>query len=312
MNETEIIQRFFSRRTDDRSIVLGIGDDGAVVSTPTDHELVITTDTMVEDIHFTIKSPPADLGYKLMACNLSDLAAMGATPKWATLNLTLAKIDEDWLQEFSQGLFDCADQFDVSLIGGDLTKGRQINAAIQLVGMAPTGTALTRKGAGEGDLIFVTGTIGLAAQATELLYQCNHDHSCLSLEQRKALYRFTPKVEIGTALRKIATSAIDISDGLLHEVNIICNTNQVGATLIVEDMPITNDIDTHLALNGGEDYELLFTTKPDREQFIQEIAKQADCPITRIGVITSTGKIELRDHGEKLALPKSLGFDHFL
>ena len=312
MNEAEIIQRYFSHHTTDKSIVLGIGDDGAVVKPPDNHELVITTDSLVEDTHFTEKTPPAELGYKLLASNLSDLAAMSASPKWATLNLTLPAINDDWLQQFSQGFFSCAEQFNVALIGGDLTKGKQINTAVQLIGIVSTGNGVTRKGAQSGDFIYVTGAIGLAAQATELLYQHDHNHSNLSLEQHDALYHFTPRIDVGLELRGIANSAIDISDGLLHELNIICNGHGLGATIILEDLPIAKGVDPSIALNGGEDYELLFTVNSDHHKRIQEIAKKCNCPIACIGEINSKNKIELLDHGESVPLPENFGFEHFL
>jgi len=311
LNETEIIQRFFTRRSNDQSIIVGIGDDGAVVQPPANQELVITTDTIVEGSHFTKQTKPYDIGFKLMAVNLSDLAAMGAKPKWATLNLTLKTVNENWLEKFSHGVFDCAEKFQVVVIGGDLTKGAQVNASAQLIGTVPRNRTLTRSGAQAGDLIFITGSVGLAAYALQKLEQHGYDHACLSQDQHESLYRPIPRIELGIGLRGLATTAIDISDGLLHELGIICTRNKVGANVIVQHIPIAKGVDLRMALTGGDDYELLFTASSSDGPKIYEIAKIHNCKVTQIGTLNGKEKIELYYHNKLMPLPDSLGFDHF-
>ena len=311
MNEQEIIQRFFIRQQHDQAVSIGIGDDAAIIAPPEKHELVVTTDTMAQDSHFTKETQPFDLGYKLMAVNLSDIAAMGAEPKWATLNITLPAIDESWLQQFSQGLFDCADQFQVSLVGGDLCKGNQTHVGLQLIGIVPTGKALTRAGARPGDRVFVSGNIGAAAQAIGELYLHNHDQSCLSSTQHQALYRPVPRVEIGIALREIANCAIDISDGLIHELQIVCTTNMVGARLMLEEIPVAPGVEAEVALSGGEDYELLFTADSAHIDAIDRIASMYSCKISNIGEIISGDAIEILHNGSPVPPLQCSGFDHF-
>ena len=311
MNEKDIIERFFLRQHSEPSLVLGIGDDAAVIAPDAGFELVVTTDTMVEDIHFTKETKPEALGYKLMAVNLSDLAAMGAQPKWATLNLTLVEVDERWLQQFAAGLFACADKFAVTLVGGDLTRGGQINASIQLIGIVANNTALTRAGAQINDLVFVTGRLGLAASAIQKLYQHDHDHSCLTAAQYKALYNPIPRVELGDDLREIASSAIDISDGLLHELKILCDQSHLGAKIVEENIPVATGADLDLAMIGGEDYELLFTASPNKESAIKRQAIKHHCQITQLGSLQDQNGIEWLRHGNAIPLPKKTGFDHF-
>ena len=312
MNEKEIIQRFFTRQHKGPSVVVGIGDDAAVITLESNLDLVVTTDTMVENVHFTKETRPYDLGYKLMAVNLSDLAAMGAQPKWATLDLTLVEVNEKWLENFAQGLFDCADKFGVTLIGGDLTRGSQINTSIQLIGTVPKNTMLTRTGAQANDLVFVTGILGLAADAVKKLYRHEHDHSCLSKAQYMALYYPSPRINLGAELREIATSAIDISDGLLHELEILCQMNHLGAKITEENIPVAEQVDLNLAMTGGEDYELLFTANPNDQSTVMQLAKQHNCQISQIGALHKNGQdIELLRNGETIPLQKYSGFDHF-
>ena len=311
MNEQEIIQRYFTQPLHDSAVRLGIGDDAAIVSPPADHELVFTTDAMVEGSHFTVETPPMDLGYKIMAVNLSDLAAMGAEPKWALLNITLTQLDESWLDSFSQGLLQCAQMYKVALIGGDLTKGRQVNVSVQLTGIVPSGTALTRSGAQVGDQIFVTGSIGAAAKALRELQSHGYAHECLTANLHQALYRPQPRIELGIALRPLANSAIDISDGLLHELKLLCNASNVGARLQLDQIPCAELVDSHAGLIGGEDYELLFTAHPNCCEKIQHVADKFDCPIKAIGEIIAGDSVEIRQQDRPIAVPEYSGFDHF-
>ncbi len=311
MNESEIIQRYFIHSPHDQSVSVGIGDDAAVVVPPAGEELVITTDSMVEGTHFLRNTNPYFIGYKLMAINLSDLAAMGAKPMWATLNLTLCEINEDWLDQFSQGFFNCANKFEVTLIGGNLAKGGQTNATVQLTGSIPKGSALKRTGAASNDLLFVTGQIGLAAFSLQRLSCNQYDHDCLSSEQIDALYCPVPRIEFGIALREIASSVIDISDGLLHELQEICNANQLGSQVISERIPLATGVDLNTALTGGDDYELLFTANKKNSDKIHQLARQYNVQVTQIGEMNSRKEIELFRSGERIPVPLNTGFDHF-
>ena len=311
MNEQEIIRRFFTRQPDDPAVKLGIGDDAAIVSLPAEHELVITTDSMVEGSHFTKETQPFDLGYKLMAVNLSDIAAMGAEPKWATLNVTLTEFDQDWLQQFAHGLLQCAQQYKVELIGGDLVRGREVNVSVQLMGIVPEGCALTRAGAQPGDKIFVTGTIGAAAKALQELQAHGHAQDCLSADLRDALYRPTPRIKLGIELRSLASSVIDISDGLLHELNLICAAANVGAKLQLDRIPLAELVDPNDGLTQGEDYELLLTAPEIRTESVRQAGQKFDCPISEIGEIIAGNTIELWQQDRRVPMPERSGFDHF-
>lgn len=317
MNEKELIKRYFFRENKDPCVELSIGDDAAVIQPPANERLVITTDTMVQGSHFTSYTKPYDIATKLVAVNLSDIAAMGATAKWATLTLTLTTIDEEWLQAFSRGLFDYLDRYDVALVGGDVTKGNETNVTIQLIGIVPAHKVLRRTGAKIDDDIYVTGKIGVAAQAVHLLQANNLDHpaipeqSLLSAEQKNALYAPQPRLDIGIALRDIATSAIDVSDGLLHELAILCEQSSTGATLHLDKLPIESDCDMTLALTGGDDYELLFTTNKNNKDKIESIARRLNCAITCIGSMNKNNKIDMYYRDKEFAMPTYSGFDHF-
>lgn len=311
MNETHLIQKYFSRNFDDKSIIKGIGDDAAILSTSSECELVITTDTMLEGKHFSKQAPAYAVGYKLMASNISDVAAMGATPRWATLNLTLETLNESWLEQFSNGLYDCANAHNVTLVGGDTTKGSCLNAAIQLIAEVPIGKAMLRSGAHCNDHLYVTGNIGNAASALEFLRNNDFNHKKLSDSQFRALYMPESRVKLALELREIATAAIDISDGLLHELEIICAASHTGAILRIDDIPIHHEIDFLKAIIGGEDYELLFSAPAICAEQIDDLSRKHNCLINCIGEITNNSIIELY-HGSKLIpYPKCTGYDHF-
>ena len=311
VNEQEIIQHFFTRQLNDPAVKLSVGDDAAIISPPKGHDIVVSTDSMAEGSHFTKETAPYDLGYKILAVNLSDMAAMGAEPKWATLNITLADFDESWLQQFSTGLFDCASTQQVTLIGGDLCKGTQTHLTVQVLGIVPVGCALRRAGAKPGDTIFVTGTIGRAAQALQQLVSNHYKQDCLSVELRTALYRPQARIEMGIGLRSLANSAIDISDGLLHELKLLCMAGNVGARVDLDRIPVVQHVDINTAITGGEDYELLFTAPDFHKQAISELAAKHSCQIAEIGQITAGGEIELHQRGKVVPLPAHTGYDHF-
>lgn len=293
MNEFSIIKKFFDKHSlNDNEIVAGIGDDAALIAPPTGYELAFTTDTLVENIHFHANTDVYDIGYKSLAVNLSDLAAMGATPKWILLALTIPTNDVPWLEKFSAGIFDLAAKYSVKLIGGDLTRG-PLTITIQAIGIVPTGLALRRSHAKPGDNIYVTGTLGDSAFSNYTLLP-------------------TPQVDTGIKLRGIASSAIDISDGLAADLQHILDASHVGAKVVVDHLPLSKEL-AHLdkqtainfALNGGDDYQLCFTVPADK------IHKLTMENITQIGVITADPHLSLIHQSGSKYHGTVHGFQHF-
>ncbi|MEQ1668595.1 MAG: thiamine-phosphate kinase, partial [Sulfuriferula sp.] len=263
-SEFNLIQQYFSRPTPD--VVLGVGDDCALLQPSPDMQLAVSTDSLVAGVHFFANADPALLGWKSLAVNLSDLAAMGATPRWCTLAISLPEVDEDWLAAYADGLYRCADAYQIRLVGGDTTRGA-LSLTLTVIGEVPAQQALRRDGAQVGDVIWVSGTLGDAAfalAAIEGKLQLS-DVDMASLTQR--LHAPIPRVALGLALRQIAHSAIDISDGLMADLAHVLARSQVGAVLHYAALPtseIVSDLAAHPAydrcvLAGGDDYELCFT-----------------------------------------------------
>ncbi len=296
MNEFNIIERFFTRPT---ASAVGIGDDCAVVNIPEGKQLCVTTDTLISDVHFPKNTLPADIGYKSLAVSLSDLASCAATPAFATLNLTLPDIDKLWLKEFSRGFFKCADAFGIPLIGGDTTHG-PLSITVTANGFVDRNKALLRSNACVGDAICVTGPLGDAA-----LYLAG---KLKSESARRKLDHPTPRVETGLLLRDIATSCIDISDGLSQDLHHILNQSHVGAELhtipLSEEASNVDGAGEH-ALSGGDDYELCFTAPRDA---LAHLPKETHI---EIGVITEKpGCVFIDSTGNQTVInPK--GFLHF-
>tara|TARA_R110002095_G_scaffold137609_2_gene119238 strand:- start:769 stop:1722 length:954 start_codon:yes stop_codon:yes gene_type:complete len=311
LNEKDIIRKYFTKQLNDQSVIEGIGDDAAIVKASSGHELVITTDMMVEGRHFTRYAPAFGVGYKLMASNLSDLAAMGASPRWATLNITLSTLNQSWLEEFSNGLLTCAKKHNVTLIGGDTTRGNQLNVAIQLIGEVPKGKAMLRSGAKADDRVFVSGAIGNAAAALDFLRNHDFSYNELTEKQFSALYMPPSRVELGMELREIANACIDISDGLLNELEIICDASKAGALLQLDCVPHSQNVNIMSAITGGEDYELLFTVPEDSVNHIDLLSAKYYCELSEIGRITNTMQVELYQGNQIMPHPKSSGYDHF-
>ena len=311
MKEQDIIQKYFTRNSSEPSIVKGVGDDAAILQASAEHQLVVTTDTLIEDIHFIKNTPAYFVGYKLMATNISDVAAMGATPKWATLNLNLKSISDIWLQEFSKGLFECADKHHVALIGGDTTRSSVLSMSVQLIGNVPENQATKRSTAQSGDNIYVTGVIGKAAEAFNILQQHQGNHEALTPQQIDALYRPNSRVALAAEWRTLIHAAIDISDGLLHELNIICSQSNVGAQVNIDDIPTIETQDNITSLTFGEDYELLITADKNNEEMIFSLAEKHHCSITKIGTITQSPKVQLHSAGKEVPFPDLTGYDHF-
>lgn len=318
MNEFELIRRYFSRQPVTRADVrLGIGDDAAVLATPPGHETVVTTDLLVSGVHFLPDVNPATLGHKALAVNLSDLAAMGAEPAWFLLNLALPAADESWLTKFSTGLFELAQRYGVQLVGGDTSRAPQVVIAIEAHGFVPAGQALTRTGAKPGDRIFVTGPLGDAGLAL------HHRQGKLQLSDAEfalcaaRMDRPTPRVEEGLALRGIASSAIDVSDGLVADLGHILDMSRVGARLELARLPLSPAYRAHLAETGwdvalanGDDYELCFTVPPAKLAALEKI-KTRFPGITEIGLIESGSGLRIFDVAGKSYVPKVTGHDHF-
>ncbi|MES2218709.1 MAG: thiamine-phosphate kinase [Pseudomonadota bacterium] len=289
MDEFGVIQKFFTSPITRADVVLGSGDDCALVTVPAGKQLAITTDTLIKGIHFPDTTSPYDIGYKALAVSLSDLAAMGATPAWVTGALTVPIADDVWLAEFARGLFGLATEYHVQLIGGDLTHGPALSVTIQAIGLLPTGKALTRGGARAGDLIYVTGNLGDAGLALRFLQQ---KISVAPEFQQEILIRLnqpTPRIAAGENLLDIASSAIDISDGLAGDLQHILKKSGVGAKVFVDKLPlskalchsVTTDEAIALALTAGDDYELCFTIPKAKAELL------ATTDFTCIGEITT-------------------------
>lgn len=318
--EFELIARYFNRVTSSRrDVEKGIGDDCALLNVSEKQTLAISTDTLVAGVHFLRDIHPADLGYKAVAVNLSDLAAMGADPAWLTLALTLPEIDEDWVAAFSDSLFELLDYYDMQLIGGDTTRG-PLSMTLGIHGLVPVGRALKRSGAKPGDWIFVTGTLGDSAAGLSLL---QHRHRLNDPAVHEALIkrhlRPMPRVLQGQALRGLATSAIDISDGLISDIGHVLTASRVGARLNLDALPLSAALRDHFepelvlkwALSGGEDYELCFTVPEVNRGALDVALGHFGVPYTCIGQIAPESEgLTLLENGK----PRSVdlkGFDHF-
>ena len=319
MGEFDLIKRYFLRKSLQNDVILSVGDDCAITSIPTGYQLAITTDTLVEGTHFLPSISPADLAYKSVAVNLSDLAAMGAMPTWMSLALTLPEIKEAWLAEFSQSLFAILDRYGVSLIGGDTTKG-SLSITLTAQGFLPENKGLFRHQAKVGDWIFVSGFLGDSAAGLDLLLQNRkiENESDRYLIQRHL--RPTPRVELGLALRSFSCCALDISDGLLADLGHILERSQVGAEIYLENLPLSRHLCTQyeqtqaeiLALTGGEDYELCFTVSEEKREEMEQVLRSQGIKVTCIGkILPQTSGLNLLKNGEKVALPAHCGFDHF-
>lgn len=318
MSEFDLIARYFTRPVRHSALTLGVGDDCALLQPRADHELAISTDMLVEGRHFFSDADANALGHKALAVNLSDLAAMGAEPLAFTLALALPSIDENWLSAFSKGLFALADQHNIVLIGGDTTKG-PLTMSITVFGDIPTGQALRRSQAKVGDDIWVSGTLGDARLALSAM------QGKLALETHTFnqaavhLHRPIPRIALGMALRDVAHAAIDISDGLLGDLQHVLKQSNVGATLQADDLPIgailkstqSTTVCHEFALNGGDDYELCFTAPTTKREAVHHAANIANTVVARIGQITAAREINiLNTAGEALAI-SSNSYDHF-
>ncbi len=319
LSEFDLIRRFFSRATPSRSdVLLGVGDDAALVEVPPETQLAISVDTLVSGVHFFPEVDPEALGHKALAVNLSDLAAMGAEPAWATLALTLPSADDAWLTAFVRGFADLAGRHGVELIGGDTTRG-PLSVTVQVHGLVPVGRALRRSGARVGDHIYVTGHLGDAALCLRMLQSKQGGLPAAYQSMRVRLERPQPRVEAGLALRRIASSAIDLSDGLLADLGHVLEASGVGARVDLPQLPLSARFAEWLAVSGdwtpaiagGDDYELCFTAAGDQSGEIEAIARELDLKITPIGRIEEEAGLRVWLGEERLWQGKGAGFDHF-
>jgi thiamine-monophosphate kinase len=311
ISEFDIIARYFTPASVGRDDVLvGVGDDGAVLQVPAGSALVVSTDTLVQDVHFSDDDPPGDIGYKALAVNLSDLAAMAAQPAWASLALTLPRADEGWIADFARGFFDLAEAHAAALVGGDLTRG-PLTVTVGVYGFVPAGLSLRRSGARPGDEIFVTGTLGDAALALAGLPSPHRAY----LETR--LRRPTPRVAEGLSVRGLASSGIDISDGLAADLDHLLTQSGCGATVYLERLPLSpalralDDPDRRraLALAGGDDYELCFTVPPQQRPMLE--SRWRGAPMTSIGRIEASPGLRWICADGSAYHPPREGYRHF-
>ena len=314
VNEFDLIRRYFAGQGPQRDDVpLGIGDDAALLAAPAGQVLATTVDTLQAGVHFPLEISAEDIGHKALAVNLSDLAAMGATPAWVTLALSLPAVDEDWLTGFARGFFALARQHGVQLVGGDTTRG-PLSITVQAQGFVAQAEALTRAGAQVGDGVFVTGTLGDAGAGLAIAQGVLYVQEDCRASLLARLNRPTPRIAAGLALRGVATAAIDISDGLGQDLGHILAASGVGAELEIDSLPLSEalrasgvDSPWRLAACAGDDYELCVTLPPGSEQALTGLG----CPLTRIGRIVAEPGLRWRDAaGNALDVPLR-GYDHF-
>lgn len=326
MGEFDLIARYFTRPARSGSATtLGVGDDCALLAPAAGMQLAISCDMLVEGRHFFADVDPEALGHKALAVNLSDLAACGARPLAFTLALSLPRVDAPWLAGFSRGLFALADQHGCDLIGGDTTQG-PLNICVTVFGEVPAGQALLRSGARPGDDVYVSGTLGDARMALEALLGHIALDPHLLQRLRHRLERPTPRVALGQALRGIASSAMDLSDGLAGDFSHILKASGVGATIQTEiatnliacsALPISaraqfdEEFLRQCTLGGGDDYELVFTAPPAHRDAVAEAARTSATPVTCIGTVETAPGLRLTDGNGRPLTGRYASFDHF-
>lgn len=315
MSEFDLIGRYFAALGPERlDVVLGVGDDCALLEIPSGQTLAVSIDTLSSGVHFFADCDPEHIGHKSLAVGLSDLAAMGAEPAWATLALTLPESDEDWICAFATGFGRLANAHGMRLIGGDTTRG-PLSVAVQVHGLVPAGAAIRRSGARPGDAIFVSGTLGDAGLALHRRLA----GETVALELKHRLECPEPRVELGRRLRGIASAMIDLSDGLAGDLGHILTASDVGAELELERLPLTPWVaeaiaatgDWSLPLASGDDYELCFCVAPEHIATVERLGEELELPLTRVGWIRSDAGLDFRrPDGGRLTRP-ARGYDHF-
>ena len=318
MKEFELIKHFFTKQAVKRKdVVLGIGDDCAVLSPIENQNIVVTTDTLVAGVHFPFETSPRAIGHKAVAVNLSDIAAMGAKPSWLSLAITLPTIDEAWLIEFCEGVFELCEFYNVELIGGDTTQG-PLSITITAQGLTPEGSYLSRSGAKSGDWLYVTGELGDAALALQQITgKVDIEVQFIDIIKNKLDYP-KPRVLAGQTLREYASSAIDLSDGLIADLGHICQASNVGANIVLDALPLStimrdsllSDDAITLALSGGDDYELLFTVSEDNKVGMETAMSHAGTKVTCIGQLNASQTISTTLNNKAIPI-NTAGFEHF-
>jgi len=318
-SEFELIKQYFQNIThEDSSVQCGIGDDAAIVKIPQDMDVVLSMDTLLQDTHFPTETGPFDIGYKALAVNLSDMAAMGAMPKWVLLSISLPENDEAWLEKFASGFLELAILHSVSLIGGDMSRG-PLSITLQIQGLVPTDTALKRDGAQKGDLIYVTGSLGDAGVGLDIVHgklSIGNEYEAFFLN---SLNRPEVSVEAGLCLREFANSAIDISDGLIADLGHILDASHVGAVIEVNKLPLSEamlhciDETTawDYALTSGDDYKLCFTASAAHHELIINTFKKIDIPVSCIGEIKGETGLQLKIPEGTYFEPSGKSYSHF-
>jgi thiamine-monophosphate kinase len=298
-------------------VLIVIGDDGAVIKPSPEHDLVMSTDTLIEDIHFPNCLSAEDIGYRCVAVNVSDIAAMGARARWMTLALTLPNIDQEWLKKFSNGFYSAAQEYGVSLIGGDTTQGQKISLTVNITGEVKPKQAITRSNASYDDLIFVTGNIGDAAAGLDLIVNSS-DINDMKKSLIRRFSRPTARHELGQVLSGIASAAIDISDGLYADTKKLLMASELGGHLYIDRLPISKALketfgqerSIECSLGGGDDYELLFTAPAIKLNEIHEIVNKYNIPITEIGEVRKYSQLSC-SLNDKLFNYDDSGYLHF-
>jgi len=317
-SEFDLIRHFFTGQSVQRAdVLLGIGDDAALLLPPVDSLLAMSVDTLIAGVHFPLDTAARAVGHKALAVNLSDLAAMGAEPAWATLALTLPGADSLWLTGFAQGFFDLARAHGVQLAGGDTTRG-PLSITVQVTGFVPQGQALVRSGARPGDGVFLTGTVGDAGLGLRLYQQQSGANSDVDDATTSLIHRLEfplPRIATGLVLRGHASSAIDVSDGLAADLAHVLTASDVGADIRIDQLPLSPayrllapEEDWQMAVSAGDDYELCFTLPAGQEV---AILAGLDCTCTRIGEISASPGLRWRDANGKQLILDNIGFDHF-
>ncbi len=318
-SEFELINKYFKNLTDDDpSVQCGIGDDAAIVRIPHDMEVALSMDTLLEDTHFPAESDPSDIAYKALAVNLSDMAAMGALPKWVLLSISLPERDEDWIEKFISGFLVLTKLHSISLIGGDISRG-PLSITVLIQGLLPIGSALKREGAQKDDLIYVTGTLGDAGVGLDIMngkLSIGGKHRMFFLN---SLNRPDISIDAGIRLRNIASSVIDISDGLMADLGHILELSHVGAEIEMEKIPLSEAmlqcIDKmtawDYALTFGDDYKLCFTAPAEKHDLIINTFKEIKLPVSCLGKITGGSGLNCKNSDSTFFEPSGSPYQHF-
>ena len=292
-------------------VIVGPGDDAAVLEMPSEHELVVSTDTLVATRHYPIRAGADSIGYRSMAVATSDLAAMGATPGWATVSLVTPTLSRDWATLFAGGIQGAALDFGLKVVGGNLARGPQ-SVTVTVHGHVPAGEALRRSGAKAGDGVYVTGALGGAGLALADAGLATPSPAALTADSPLRRYwKPTPRLQLGEGLRQVATAAIDISDGLAADLEHLCKASAVCCDVELERVPLFRGAVAWDAIAGGDDYELAFTAPPACEERLQALAARTDVPISRIGNVRTGAPPAARWFNQGIAVQAPAGYRHF-